>query len=315
MKKSTNSILSDETNTRHFAKPRLSAVICWWSGGVTSAVAIWLAIQIYGKERIRIIFIDTFNEDADTYRFKKDCENWYGIEIETISAIGKEFKRIQDVWFKYKSLNVATGAICSVHLKRLVRERWEKENEYSHQVFGFDISESKRAIQMRHNAPTSKAVFPLLFNALSKKDCIEILKYEFIPIPLAYWLGFQNNNCLKTGCVQGGMGYWQKMWKERKITYLRMAVIEKQLTELSGEPVTMLKDQSKEAIAKAKKIEKSDLVFLVPNKQFPNNKSLFDFKEMPVKPLFECNGFCSSNDFEARNPTEKEINFADKDVA
>ena len=289
----------------HCSKHVLGDVICWWSGGVTSAVAIWLAIQIYGKERIRIIFIDTFNEDDDTYRFKTDCEKWYGIEIETITGIGNEYKKIQDVWYKFKSLNVATGAICSSELKRLVREKWEKENKFTHQVFGFDISESKRAIGMKNNVPESKPVFPLLFHALSKKDCIEMLKYEFITIPLAYWLGFHNNNCLKTGCVQGGMGYWQKMWKERRITYLRMAVVEKQLTELSGEPVTMLKDQSNNAKLKDKK---EALVFLGPNKQFPNNKSLFDFKEMPVKPLFECNGFCSSNDLEP-NVTAKEINF------
>lgn len=304
--KNNNNKTSNDGNTL------LCDVICWWSGGVTSAVAIWLAIQIYGKERIRIIFIDTFNEDDDTYRFKDDCEKWYGIKIETISGIGNEYKRIQDVWYKFKSLNVATGAICSSELKRLVREKWQKENpKYTHQVFGFDISESKRVIGMKNNVPESKPIFPLLLYGYSKKDCIDILRYEFIAIPLAYWLGFHNNNCLKTGCVQGGMGYWQKMWKERKMTYLRMAVVEKQLTELSGEPVTMLKDQSKEAISKAKKLPKSDLVFLFPNKQFPNNKSLFDFKEMPVKPLFECNGFCSSNDLE-RNPTEKEINFIDK---
>lgn len=48
-------------------------IICWWSGGVTSAVAIWLAIELFGKDRIRIIFIDTFNEHSDTYRFKDDC--------------------------------------------------------------------------------------------------------------------------------------------------------------------------------------------------------------------------------------------------
>ena len=92
-------------------------IICWWSGGVTSAVAIYLTIQLFGKENIRIIFIDTFNEHVDTYRFKDDCQKWYGIEIETITGIGKEYKRIQDVWFAYKSLNVATGAICSYRLK------------------------------------------------------------------------------------------------------------------------------------------------------------------------------------------------------
>lgn len=58
-------------------------IICWRSGGVTSAVAIYLTIQLFGKENIRIIFIDTFNEHVDTYRFKDDCEKWYGIEIRT----------------------------------------------------------------------------------------------------------------------------------------------------------------------------------------------------------------------------------------
>lgn len=287
-------------------------IICWWSGGVTSAVAIWLAIQLYGVDRIRIIFIDTFNEDKDTYRFKDDCEKWYGIEIEMITAIGGEYKKIQDVWFKHKSLNVATGAICSSELKRLVREKWEKENKFSYQVFGFDISEAKRALGMKHNVANAKPIFPLLLHAMSKKDCLEFLKYEFITIPMAYYLGFHNNNCLNTGCVQGGIGYWQKMKKDFPIKFLRMAVIEHQLTKLAGEPITMLKDQSNEA--KAKENKKEALVFLVKNKHFPEMKSLEDFPEMKVKPLFECNGFCSSSDLLIeRNPTEKEINFKDRE--
>jgi 3'-phosphoadenosine 5'-phosphosulfate sulfotransferase (PAPS reductase)/FAD synthetase len=52
-------------------------VIGWWSGGVTSAVTCRLCIDIYGVNNVRLIFIDTFNEDEDTYRFNKDCEEWY----------------------------------------------------------------------------------------------------------------------------------------------------------------------------------------------------------------------------------------------
>lgn len=289
---------------------KIKDIICWWSGGVTSAVAIKLAIDLYGSERCRIIFIDTFNEDKDTYRFKNDCEMWYGIQIETISGLGGEFKRIQDVWFKYLSLNVASGAICSYMLKRMVREKWEKENKFTHQIFGFDITEGKRALSMKWNATSSKALFPLLLHAMTKKDCIEFLKYEFIAIPLAYWLGFHNNNCLGTGCIQGGIGYWQKMRKDFYFKFLRMAVIEHQLSRLAGYPVTMLKDQSK--AAKGKSNKKEALVFLMPNKQFPNCKSLADFPETKVLPLFECNGHCTTNDM-TRNPTESEINFSDKE--
>ena len=50
-----------------------SKVICWWSGGITSAVACKLAIDLYGKENCRVIMLDTKNEHEDTYRFKDDC--------------------------------------------------------------------------------------------------------------------------------------------------------------------------------------------------------------------------------------------------
>ena len=120
-------------------------IICWWSGGVTSAVACKIAIDIYGIERCRMIMIDTFNEHEDTYRFKEDCEKWYGKEIECITAItrdqyptdgytfidlGHVYTCIEDVWDKNLSLNVATGAICSTVLKRYVRQHWQRVNSY-----------------------------------------------------------------------------------------------------------------------------------------------------------------------------------------
>ena len=55
-------------------------IVCWWSGGVTSTVACKIAIDLYGLENCRFNFIDTKNEDDDTYRFflntvKKGYEN------------------------------------------------------------------------------------------------------------------------------------------------------------------------------------------------------------------------------------------------
>lgn len=142
----------------------MSKVIGWWSGGITSAWACKIAIDLYGKENVRLIMIDTLNEDIDTYRFKEDCEkHLYGKEIESINGFGNEYEKIEDVWRKHLSLNVASGAICSYKLKRLVRERWQKENEYDHQVFGFefDKKEFNRANSMILNHAKSKPIFPL----------------------------------------------------------------------------------------------------------------------------------------------------------
>lgn len=105
--------------------------------GVTSAVACKIAIDLYGENKCRVIFIDTKNEDEDTYRFLKDCEKWYNLEIETLS--NENYSNIQEVWYKYLSLNVANGAVCSSELKRVVREKWQRDNDYDYQVFGFDL--------------------------------------------------------------------------------------------------------------------------------------------------------------------------------
>ena len=278
-----------------------NSIICWWSGGITSAVACKITIDLYGKENCRSIFIDTGNEDYDTYRFKEDCERWFGVEIETITGLTKDrFPTIQSVWRHYKSLNVANGAICSSTLKRDVRLKWQMENEFTSQIFGFDIDEPKRAKSMTINHPKAKAIYPLLLHGLTKKNCIDLVQEEGIEIPRAYKLGFVNNNCLLTGCIQGGIGYWQKMKRDIPENFSDMADMEHELTALRGEPVTMLKDQSKGG----------GLVFLKPHKDYPQIKDISMMKGREPKPLFECNGLgCTINDFQTRNDTDEEINF------
>lgn len=282
---------------------KCNPVIAWWSGGVTSAVTCKICIDWFGSENVRVIFIDTNNEDSDTYRFMLECENWYGVKIETIS--NPDFKNIQEVWYKNLSLNVATGAKCSQMLKRVVRERFEDNNKYSFQAFGFDIDEIKRAKGMASNNPKSRPIFPLIATLLSKKSCIKIIQeanslFLRIELPITYKLGYSNNNCWKTGCVQGGIGYWQKIEIEDPPKFDVMAKVEHDLTDLKGEPVTMLKDQS----------EGGGLVFLKPHPNYPNLKDISMMKGRPVKPLVDCNGFCGTNDLIENNETELEINYA-----
>lgn len=281
-------------------------IICWWSGGITSAVACKIAIDIFGKERCRIVMIDTQNEHYDTYRFKDDCEKWYGQPIEVITGIGEKYENIQDVWIKHKSLNVATGAICSTQLKRRVREKWQENIEFTHQIFGFefDKKELNRGLSLKMNHPKSKSIFPLLMMGYNKEDCIKIVEDAGITIPLMYQLGFRNNNCFNTGCVQGGVGYWQKIRRDFPEKFEAMAEMEHKLTGLRGQPVTMLKDQSKVA-----KNSGNVLVFLKKHPDYPELKCIDDMPECKVEPLFECNGFCGVNDLIERNDSEDYINF------
>jgi 3'-phosphoadenosine 5'-phosphosulfate sulfotransferase (PAPS reductase)/FAD synthetase len=275
-------------------------IVCWWSGGVTSALACKLAIDMFPDSQIRIIFFDTHNEHPDTYRFMVDCQEWYGIPIETYSRIPTDYKNIREIWYKYLSLNVANGAICSSELKRDLRLKWEKENVYDYQVFGFDIDEPKRAKSMALNHEQANSIFPLLFFGYTKKKCIEIVESNSIEIPITYHLGFHNNNCFQTGCIQGGIGYWQKMKVEYPEKFYDMAKIEHELTDLKGEQVTMLKNQTKAA----KKGEfKDSLIFLVKHPDYPQNICIDDKPTQKVEPLFECNGFCYTNDLKVSNTT------------
>lgn len=273
-------------------------IICWWSGGITSAVACKVAIDLYGKDNCEVIMMDTKNEHDDTYRFLKDCEKWYGLPIKTISAIGDKYESIEDCWNQHKSLNVASGAICSYKLKRVVREKWQKENEYDYQVFGFEFEtkEFKRALALKLNHPKAKPIYPLIMLAYNKKDCIKIVQDADIKVPEAYSMGFANNNCLKTGCVQGGIGYWKKMQKEYPDKFDKMAALEHFISNGKAEPVTMLKDQSNAAKAAKKENKFADLVFLKKHKEFPGNKCLDDMKGRPVEPLIDCNGLCGIDD-------------------
>jgi len=237
-------------------------------------------------------------EEADTYRFKSECEKWYGREIETIT--NPEYNDIEEVWIKYKSLNVATGAICSTELKRVVREKFQKENNFSYQAFGFEIEEVKRAKGLKLNHSDSKPIFPLIAELLSKRDCIKIVQaandiFLQIELPRTYKLGYLNNNCFNRGCVQGGIGYWQKLDREETAKVERMAKVEHYLTDLKGEPVTMLKN-------------KDGLIFLRPHPNYPNIQDISTVKGREPKPLLECNGFCGTNDLQP-NETEKELNY------
>lgn len=264
-------------------------VVAWWSGGIASAYACWIALQIY--KNVVIVFQDTKNEDPDTYRFLFDCEALYGQPIERISRIGQDYQHISDIWHKYLSLNTATGAICSTELKREVREAFQNLKTDHAQVFGYDLSEPDRHLNMRRNYPEINCQSLLYENNISKDDCIKFFESKGIEIPEAYKLGYRNNNCLMTGCVRGGIGYWKKYQNDFPARFDMMAAREHQYTNEKKEPVTILKDQSNKAKASG-----NWHVFLKPHPSYPHIKDLSMMKGRHPEALVECNGFCGTVD-------------------
>ena len=181
------------------------------------------------------------------------------------------------------------GATCSAEIKKRTRVQYQdKENDFA-QIFGFDDSKSeqKRARNMLKNYPEINPLFPLIDHQYSKQDCIAEIGRWGITIPETYLNGFQNNNCFKTGCVQGGIGYWQKIQREYPDKFAYMANIEREISADKGEPVTICKDQAG---------GQKELLFLEPNPQFPEIGYIGLKKGREPESLMECNGFCSTDD-------------------
>lgn len=195
--------------------------IGWFSGGVTSAVAIKMALEL-GYE-VDIIYFETGAHHPDHDRFLKDCEKWYGQKILTIR--NKRYKSPIDVVLKDKFINSPGGARCTLKLKKEMRFHMEKVMNYDFQIMGFDYHEPERAQAFSDEYPYAKPVYPLIEKGLSKPDCLRIIQEANIEIPMMYKLGYNNSNCI--GCVKGGMGYWNKVRRDFPEVFDEMARAER----------------------------------------------------------------------------------------
>lgn len=200
-------------------------IVCWFSCGITSAVACKLALEKFGNHNCELIYFDISSSHNDNKRFIKDCEKWYGKKIIKVSSA--KYKDQFDVIEKTRYINGPAGARCTQELKKNVRFKIEKEMNIQNQIFGFEYSkkEINRAVRFLQQYPNTKPYFPLIESKLSKDECAYILLRAKIELPTMYLLGFLNNNCI--GCVKGGMAYWNKIKKHFPFHFKKMEKLEK----------------------------------------------------------------------------------------
>lgn len=196
--------------------------IAWWSGGVTSAVATKMALEMY--EDVDIYFCETNQHHIDNMRFKRDCEEWYGQKIHTLN--NAKWKSVEKV-LEHGFINSPGGAYCTKLLKKDVRIALEKIVDFDGQIFGFESEtrQVQRAERFLEQYPQSKGLFPLIEKGIDKKQAMEILAKQGIELPMMYRLGFHNANCLP--CVKGGMGYFNLVRKKFPKLFDKMARLER----------------------------------------------------------------------------------------
>jgi hypothetical protein len=179
--------------------------ISWFSAGVSSAVATKLVIS----DIDRVIYTHIEDQHPDTMRFVKDCEKWFGKEIEILQSPLMSVENACRM-ASYIKAPGGRGRACTLRLKRRVRQEWEIDNPGRHcYIWGMDASEKKRADSLLRNMPQFDHKFPLIERGIGKAEAHEILQASGIKRPAMYDLGYHNNNCI--GCIAGGMGYWNKI--------------------------------------------------------------------------------------------------------
>lgn len=198
--------------------------VAWWSAGITSAVACWLALK--RNPECRIVYIGILDAHSDNARFKSDCEKWYGKEIEVIRS--KKYLSVSEVIQDTGYVNGAGGARCTTELKKQVRIDYEKQNAIAAQYFGFEFEKKQinRAVRFLDKYSHVNPLFPLIDERLTKNECAGMIINAGIELPVMYKLGYNNNNCI--GCVKGGKGYWNKIRKDFPEVFAQRAADERE---------------------------------------------------------------------------------------
>lgn len=187
-------------------------IAVWFSCGAASAVAAKLTIDKYGDRcDVRVVNNPVIEEDEDNRRFLADVEKWLGVDIET--AVNPKYPSCSavDVWEKRRFMSGPQGAPCTIELKKMARRHWEEENNPDWHVLGFTVDEKKRHETFKLGERENS--LPVLIDeGLSKGDCFDIIKKAGIKLPLIYYMGYPNANCI--GCVKAtSPTYWNHVRK------------------------------------------------------------------------------------------------------
>jgi 3'-phosphoadenosine 5'-phosphosulfate sulfotransferase (PAPS reductase)/FAD synthetase len=200
-------------------------VVCWFSCGVTSAVAAKISLDNPPPDtEVHIVYCDTRSEHPDNRRFLLECEEWFDCEIEIIGS--DKYEDVWDVYEKTRFLSSPQGARCTGEMKLKPRKAYQRWNDIH--VLGFDSSEQGRVDKFMHNNHDLQTWFPLVEMGLSKRECAERIMREGIEIPEIYRLGYRNANCIGC-CKASSMGYWNKIRIDFPDVFERMSKVERNL--------------------------------------------------------------------------------------
>lgn len=203
----------------------MSRIVCHFSCGAASAVATKLAIEENKRgANLPLVVLNEHieQEHEDNKRFLTDCQEWFGVEIQSI----KHPKYHGDIYAAFegeKYIAGVYGAACTRTLKKELAAKFWKPGDID--VLGYTAEEQDRHDLWIDANNERRGLAILIDRGLTKSDCLAMVERAGIKLPIMYDLGYEHNNCI--GCVKGGMGYWNKIRVDFPVAFYLMSVYSK----------------------------------------------------------------------------------------
>lgn len=188
----------------------ISNIIVFYSGGINSFFAAQRVIESYEKDKVRLVFTDTKQEDEDLYRFLVETSNYLDVPLTWLSEGRDVWQVMNDV----RLLGNTKYDPCSRVLKRqYARSYIEKNFKWRNTllVFGIDWSEDHRINSIRDHYFPYKCLFPLTQKPFNTYQYyFDRLLSMNISIPQLYKHGFTHNNC-GGFCIKAGKAHFRRL--------------------------------------------------------------------------------------------------------
>lgn len=183
-------------------------IVVGFSGGVTSAWCAGWALRNFPKDDVVLLFHDTKEEDADTYRFLHQMAAALDHPITERS----DGRSVTDLMYDHNALPNNMHAFCSYELKVKPGNDFTKEllaDGYRViKVFGFSANEPERV--QRSTAWAWKlgytCRFPMIEEEVTKQQAADWAQTTMGVCLPAMYIWSDHANCV--GCVRGGKAYW-----------------------------------------------------------------------------------------------------------
>lgn len=186
---------------------------------------------------------------ADTLSEAEGWRDWIDAAAAHLGAESVVLCDGRDVWQLARDEGMipsSRNGFCTRVLKQELLDGWVKDHAGPDPIeyFGFDVTEEHRLRRIREMRSPVKCDAPLMWNPpMWPGDAQQSVVDAGLPLPAAYNLGLPHNNCLKYGCVKGGILYWRKLLHAMPEAYARSEAAENSLRADVGDHA-ILKDRS-----------------------------------------------------------------------